>query len=144
MLFFTSGVIFRSVIRAVKAALRIPVIANGNVRVKADADACIAVTGVDAVMSATAILANPRLFSSARAAPSAVTYRDGPTEAEAMALEYLMCCREFPDGALARMMADHLLAILRNSLNDNPDLKMMLVAHMSQPISQRAHDPQAA
>ena len=51
-------------IAAVKEALDIPVIANGNVRTRADAERCLAVTGCDAVMSATALLSNPRLFAS--------------------------------------------------------------------------------
>ena len=51
-------------IAAVKAALRIPVISNGNVRTRADADRALVATGADAVMSATALLANPRLFAS--------------------------------------------------------------------------------
>ena len=50
-----------SVVAAVKAALRIPVLSNGNVRRKAEADAALAQTGADAVMSATALLANPRI-----------------------------------------------------------------------------------
>lgn len=53
-------------VKAVKAALSIPVISNGSVRRKAEADACLAYTGCDAVMSATALLANPHLFSSAQ------------------------------------------------------------------------------
>ena len=51
-------------IAAIKEALDIPVIANGNVRTRADAERCLAVTGCDAVMSATALLSNPRLFAS--------------------------------------------------------------------------------
>lgn len=136
-----------SVIAAVKAALRIPVIANGNVRRKADADRCMEETGVDAVMSATALLHNPRLFASctskssggcehsagsshADASISGVgsgggsggsgcLVRDGRPTAlgrRAMASEYLECCRRYPDGALPRMMSDHLLTILAPDL----------------------------
>ena len=43
---------------------RSSVIANGNVRTRADAERCLVATGADAVMSATALLANPRLFAS--------------------------------------------------------------------------------
>lgn len=54
-----------SVIREVKAALRIPVIANGSVQCLSDAHACMAYTGVDAVMSGTGLLRHPNLFSDA-------------------------------------------------------------------------------
>ena len=115
-------------VKAIKAALRIPVISNGNVRRKADADACLAETGVDAVMSATALLANPRCFADAANAPAAVAcdggsarclVRDGrPTSVgrRSMSLEYLDCCARYPDGALPRMISDHLLALLRPDL----------------------------
>ena len=106
-----------SVIAAVKAALRIPVISNGNVRKKADADRCIAETGVDAVMSANGLLHNPRLFASAGSAGSGggCLIRDGRPTAlgrRSMALEYLDCCKRYPQGALPRMISDHLLAML--------------------------------
>lgn len=119
-------------IAAVKAALRIPIISNGNVRKKADADACMLETGCDAVMSATALLHNPRLFASAGGGSggrggdarvsdsfgdsgSGCMVRDGRPTAlgrRSMALEYLECCRQYPDGALPRMISDHLLTIL--------------------------------
>jgi tRNA-dihydrouridine synthase 1 len=50
------------VIRAVKKALDIPVISNGNIRSLQDVEACLAFTGCDGTMSATALLANPSLF----------------------------------------------------------------------------------
>jgi tRNA-dihydrouridine synthase 1 len=49
--------------QAVKEALHVPVIGNGNIRHKQDADDLIAYTGVDGVMSAEALLENPALFS---------------------------------------------------------------------------------
>ena len=47
-------------VAAVKAALRIPVISNGNVRSFAEAEAAMRETKADGVMSAKALLANPR------------------------------------------------------------------------------------
>ena len=128
-------------IAAVKAALKIPVIANGNCRKKADADACILETGVDAVMSATALLPNPRLFASAPVSrrhtagvDAPCLLRDGrPTGSGRldMALEYLECCRLWPNGVLPRMMSDHLLAILRVDLEleENADLQKRCKKH---------------
>ena len=122
-------------IAAVKAALSIPVIANGNVRSKADADAILASTGVDCVMSATALLANPRLFACMHApeAPGGGCMHAEPQqpsllirqptmqptleERAQMALEYLECCKAFPSGALPRMISDHLREILRPDLD---------------------------
>lgn len=56
-------------IRAVKQALSIPVLANGNVRNLADADACMAYTGCDGVMSAESLLVDPALFDPRRLQP---------------------------------------------------------------------------
>ena len=49
--------------QAVKEALHVPVIGNGNIRNKKDADDLMAYTGVDGVMSAEALLENPALYS---------------------------------------------------------------------------------
>jgi tRNA-dihydrouridine synthase len=58
-------------IRQLKSALAVPVIANGNVSVVENAVHCLQFTGCDAVMSATALLRMPRLFSDTRAATAA-------------------------------------------------------------------------
>ena len=52
-----------SQIRAVKESVSIPVIANGNILSYADIATCLEATKADAVMSAEAILWDPRLFS---------------------------------------------------------------------------------
>jgi len=49
-------------IRAVREALRIPVIANGGIDSRAAAERCLAITGCAGVMVATALLADPELF----------------------------------------------------------------------------------
>ena len=61
-------------IRAVKAALDIPVVSNGNIRHIDDVRACLAATGADGIMSACGLLADPALFARAAGA-----LRDGPS-----------------------------------------------------------------
>jgi len=121
-------------IGAVRRALDIAVIANGNVRTRADAERALAATGCAAVMSATALLANPRLFAApfslrggdgdggggggdggggeaAAAAPR--RWREGvptPLCRLEMALEYLLVAEEHPEGALPRVLSEHVQA----------------------------------
>jgi hypothetical protein len=62
---FKTGAARWEPIAAVVQALRIPVIANGGVESRADADACLLATGAAAVMSAEALLEDPGLFNAA-------------------------------------------------------------------------------
>jgi tRNA-dihydrouridine synthase 1 len=126
-------------IAAVKAALRIPVISNGSIRSKADVDRCLSTTGVDCVMSAKALLSNPKVFAAGSGdgdTGGGFTADDyGPMTWHARAenaLEYLECCKEHPDGALPRMISDHLVEMLGTKLLElpfNAELRRELKAH---------------
>lgn len=48
-------------------AVRIPVLVNGNCRTRRDAEAALAYTGADGVMSAVGLLRNPKLFAASDA-----------------------------------------------------------------------------
>ncbi len=60
---FFSGEVDWSIIAAVKAAVRIPVIGNGDVKSASDAERMLRETGCDAVMIGRAGLGNPWVFS---------------------------------------------------------------------------------
>ena len=53
----------RTYIKAIKDALKVPVLANGDIRSLAEAKACLEATGADGVLSAEPLLSNPALFS---------------------------------------------------------------------------------
>ena len=124
-------------IRAVKQALRIPVISNGNITTAACVAACLRETGVDCVMSAKGLLADPTLFAVGAAGGSSGGGEGGggdgggPTRRAERALEYLECCRLYPEGCLPRMMSEHLLEMLAPDLAHafNGALKKELAAH---------------
>ena len=50
-------------IKIIKSSVSIPVYANGDIFSLKDADECVALTGVDGVMSARGLLENPALFA---------------------------------------------------------------------------------
>ena len=77
-------------IRAVKRALHIPVIANGGMASHADVLRCLDYTGCDGAMSSEAILEHPTLFS-----PS-LPLLPTPTTALAATRAYLAVCKQHP------------------------------------------------
>lgn len=96
-------------IRAVKQAVQVPVIANGNVRCKEDADEAMRYTGADAVMAAWALLDNPSTFA------------EGDTPSR------LQLCKEYLDEAEKldtpmKMVRMHVFKMLRSRLDVNMDL----------------------
>ena len=64
----------REVIAAVKAAVRIPVLGNGDIYTAADALSMMKETGCDGVMIARGAMGNPWIFSEIRAALAGESY----------------------------------------------------------------------
>jgi tRNA-dihydrouridine synthase 1 len=62
--------------KAVKAALSIPVLGNGDVRSRQDAQRLMEYTGVDGVLSAEPLLDDPGLFRPSREESEVYTYWD--------------------------------------------------------------------
>ncbi len=100
--------------QAVKAALRIPVLANGNIRTLADVHECMAYTGADGVMSADSLLVDPALFSPRRLAPGdEVGHLDGVS----LLSEYTDLLERYP--APWRMVKGHTFKMCGASLQSN-------------------------
>lgn len=86
-------------IRKVVCGVGVPVVANGNVRTAADAEALLSATGAAAVMSAEALLAVPSLFLGR------------PESRRDLALEYLELAQNY--GTPLSWVLAHLAAILK-------------------------------
>lgn len=109
-----TGAVDWSGIRAVKTAVSVPVLANGGMETRADAERCLAQTGCDGVMLAEAALENPAVFE------GHVTGDDQ----EALCLEYLSLQADF--AADHRAVKQHLFTMLYGGLQCNPDLRARL------------------
>ncbi|KAJ8764245.1 hypothetical protein K2173_005985 [Erythroxylum novogranatense] len=88
------------VIKTVKNALRIPVLANGNIRHMEDVQQCLEETGADGVLSAETLLENPALFAGFRTAEWVAhgekSIEDGNLDQADLLVEYLKLCERYP------------------------------------------------
>jgi len=108
-------------IAAVKAAVQIPVIANGGIAVFEDLKRCLETTGADGVMSSEAILENPALFSNNRDALEQLV------DQNRLAREYLDLAQEHlpikSDGSCPKCVKAHMFKILFWGLQSHHDLR---------------------
>ncbi|EGD78915.1 hypothetical protein PTSG_01890 [Salpingoeca rosetta] len=104
-----SGLANWDYIKAIKNAVSIPVVANGNILYTSDIDKCIEYTGVDGVMSSETHLVNPAVFSGQY--PLLWEMVD---EYMGLALKHgesVACCKA------------HLFKLYHKCVNDYPDLR---------------------
>lgn len=83
------------VVRTLKAALRIPVVSNGNVRTWEDVQRNKDETQADGIMVGESLLGNPCIFANVIPDPVRVS------------LEYLEICKELPDIATHKTIETH-------------------------------------
>lgn len=133
-------------IRAVKQALRVPVLANGNIRHLGDVAACLEATGADGVLSAEGLLADPALFAPRRAPVAVGEFVPSPLERLALAREYLGLVAAHPvpmrmvRGHVHRMVGDWLAehTDLRDSHINRPRVSVELYIEVVEEIQRRA------
>ncbi|KAL3146164.1 tRNA-dihydrouridine(16/17) synthase [NAD(P)(+)]-like protein [Trebouxia sp. C0010 RCD-2024] len=107
-----------NIIKAVREAVSIPVLANGNIRHLQDVHDCIAYTGVQGVMSAESLLEDPALFWHQRLQPGGAY-----TAVEGVRLlkEYLDLAEQFPTPM--RMVRGHTFGLIGPWLQEFTDLR---------------------
>ncbi|XP_054808426.1 uncharacterized protein LOC129310566 isoform X2 [Prosopis cineraria] len=112
-------------IKAVKNAVKIPVLANGNIRHMDDVCDCLEETGVEGVMSAETLLENPALFAGFRtpewATGSGVANVDGKLDQADLLVEYLKLCEEYP--VPWRMIRSHVHKLLGDWFSLQPHIR---------------------
>lgn len=119
-----------NIIREVKNAVRIPVLANGNIRHMDDVHSCLEHTGADGVLSAETLLENPALFAGFRTAEWRDTVGDdqcsdalnhhGLDPAD-LVDEYLKLCEQYP--VPWRMIRSHVHKMLGDWFKLHPEVR---------------------
>ncbi|KAH6816962.1 FMN-linked oxidoreductases superfamily protein [Perilla frutescens var. frutescens] len=114
-----------NVIKAVREAVRIPVLANGNIRHIEDAWQCMEETGVEGVLSAEPLLENPALFAGYRTAEWGLddegTCKDGELDQAELLVEYLKLCEKHP--VPWRMIRSHVHKLLGDWFRVYPNVR---------------------
>lgn len=112
-------------IRAVRNAVRIPVLANGNIRHMDDVKSCLEVTGAEGVLSADALLENPALFAGFRTAEWAGEGEDGTKDGNLdqaeLLVKYLKLCEKYP--VPWRMIRAHVHKMLGEWFRKHPEVR---------------------
>ncbi|XP_047310710.1 tRNA-dihydrouridine(16/17) synthase [NAD(P)(+)]-like [Impatiens glandulifera] len=112
------------VIKAVKEAVQIPVLANGNVRHMEDVDSCLRETGVEGVLSAESLLENPALFAGFRTSGWAMNGGneiDRGLDQGELVVEYLKLCEKYP--VPWRMIRSHVHKLLGEWFKIHPEIR---------------------
>ncbi|XP_057806659.1 uncharacterized protein LOC131021478 isoform X2 [Salvia miltiorrhiza] len=112
-------------IKAVREAVRIPVLANGNIRHIEDVWQCMEETGVEGVLSAEPLLENPALFAGYRTAEwvpgHEETCKDGELDQAQLLVEYLNFCEKHP--VPWRMIRSHVHKLLGEWFRIHPHVR---------------------
>lgn len=112
-------------IKAVKNSLRIPVLANGNIRHMDDVHDCLEATGADGVLSAESLLENPALFAGFRTAEwvpgNEESKKDGKLDQADLLVEYLKLCEQYP--VPWRMIRAHVHKMLGQWFRIHPHIR---------------------
>ncbi|KAM7250865.1 hypothetical protein ACFE04_022748 [Oxalis oulophora] len=111
-------------IKIVKNSVRIPVLANGNVRHIDDVKDCIKATGVEGVLSADTLLENPALFAGFRTAEwvsDEEGKKEGNVDQADLLVDYLKFCEKHP--VPWRMIRSHVHKLLGDWFRVQPQVR---------------------
>uniref|UniRef100_M1A7W6 tRNA-dihydrouridine synthase n=1 Tax=Solanum tuberosum TaxID=4113 RepID=M1A7W6_SOLTU len=112
-------------IKAVRDVVRIPVLANGDIRHMDDVHNCLEKTGADGVLSAESLLENPALFAGYRTAEwglsTAGIKEDGKLDQAELLVDYLKLCERHP--VPWRMIRSHVHKMLGEWFRIQPSVR---------------------